>query len=267
MQGLVLAHLGSTAHARLSAGDADGYVGQGRLHAIRPGIVVGFIRNSAFPGGAEPAFARQIPQGAGRRSVHDAHDLMTRGAEQTRGLATARVVVQMVGRVPAIRGDVAPTAEGHLVVDDDDFLMVTGAQYAGLVEAELNRALPEPPLRPVRIEALGGGDQQRRLPDQQPHIQIRLLAHQHPQLMADFSPMVGQWGFRVQPRSGIKLPAQNNDRLLRLAQRRGERVEIGVVFHQGRKAVRRRHAPAIAPRFEQAAVIGVARLVHSAIAV
>ncbi|MNE32287.1 hypothetical protein D3C80_1258920 [compost metagenome] len=217
MQGLVLTHLGPSTHARLRAGDPHRHVGQGRLDAIGPRVVIGFIRRGALPGGPEPALARQIAQGASRRPVHDAHHLVSRGAEQTRGLAAARIVVQMLCRVPTIRCDVAAAAEGHLVVDDDHLLMVTGAQYARLVEAELDRALPKPPLRPMRIEALGGGDQQRRLPDQQPHIQIRLFAHQHSQLMADLATMVGQWRLGVQPCPRIELPAQNDDRLLRLA--------------------------------------------------
>ncbi|MNE18952.1 hypothetical protein D3C80_1120150 [compost metagenome] len=172
----------------------------------------------------------------------------------------------MFGRVPAIRSDVPAPAEGHLVVDDDHLLMVTGAQDAGLIEAELHRPLPEPALRLVGIEALRGGDQQRRLPDQQPHVQIRLLAHQHPQLVADLAAPVGQRGFRVQPRPRIELPAQDDDGGGRLVQGRSQGVEVGVVLHQRRETVRRRHAPAVAPGVEQAAFVGVALIVHTALA-
>jgi 5-deoxy-D-glucuronate isomerase len=56
--------------------------------------------------------------------------------------------------VPAIRRDVAPAAEGHSVIDDDDLLMMAGPERTWLIKPELDHTLAEPALRPMRIKAL-----------------------------------------------------------------------------------------------------------------
>ncbi|MDQ1153814.1 hypothetical protein [Brevundimonas sp. SORGH_AS_0993] len=161
----------------------------------------------------------------------------------------------MLDRVPAVGRDVPAAAKGDPVVDDDDFLMMAGADGTGRIQPELHHPLAEPPLRLVRIEALRGRDQQGRFPDQQPHVQIRLAFDQHPQLPSDLGLPVARPRLGVQMGARIELPAQDDDRPFRLLDRRGQGVEIGLVLHQYGESIRHGGAPQARARSQQAAFV------------
>ncbi len=244
VQPLVLAHFVAAAEARFGAGDGDGHVGEIGRQPLGPGVGVDGIRHRPFPRRLEPAFARQIAQRQGGRPVHHAHGLVPGRRDDPGRLAATRVVVAMRRRIPAIHRDVAAAAEGHPVVDDHRLLVMTRADRPGRIEAKLDHPLAEPALRPMGIEALGRRDQQRRLPDQQAHVQLGAGLDHHPQQVADLGLLVAGAGFRIQSGSRIKLPAQHDDRSPRLAERGNQGVEVGLVLHQHRQPVRRLHAPA-----------------------
>ncbi len=93
------------------------------------------------------------------------------------------------------------------------------AEGAGLIQAKLNHALAEPSLGPVGIETLRRGDQQRRFPDQQAHVEIGPRLDQQAQLVADLGLPVAGAALGIEPGARIELPAQQDDRALGLVQR------------------------------------------------
>ena len=256
MQGLVLAHLWSAPDLRLRAGYGDRNIMQRRLDAIGPGVAVARRRDfQHLARRPPPAFARQVAQVLRRRSVQHAHHLVPGRWNHAGRLAPARIAREMLFGVPAIGRDVAAAAEGDLIVDHHHLLMMAGAQNARPVQPELHDPAAEPSLGLVRIEALRRRDQQGRAPDQQAHVQIRLMPHQSLQLMTDLRPAVSQRPLRVKPGAGIELPAQNQDRPLRLVQGRGQGVEIGLVLHQRRETMGRRRPPHARTRLDQTGFI------------
>ena len=154
MQGLVFAHLATSAPFGLAAGDTDRHPGHRDGNVVGPGIAVDLLGNGPLPGRPEPAFPGQITERSRRCPVHHRHSLVARRAGQPRRHAATRVVIKMLWRVPTVHGHVAPTAEGDLVVDHHDLLVMTGADRPGRIEPELNHPLVEPALRLVGIEAL-----------------------------------------------------------------------------------------------------------------
>ena len=255
MQRLVLAHLHATGPLRLGARDAHRRVVNGDRNIVGPRVAVHLVRQRPLPRGLEPSLASEIAQRARRRPADDRHGLVPRLADDAGRQASARVVIKMLGRVPAVGGDVAAAAEGQLIVDDHHLLVMTGADGPGRIQPELDHALAEPALRLVRIEALRRRDQQRRLPDQQPDVQVRPAPHQHSQLVPDLGLLVPWPGVGVQMGARIELPAQDHHRPLRLGQGGRQGREIGVVLHQHGEAVRLSGAPQARPRFEQTAFV------------
>ncbi|WP_421732027.1 hypothetical protein [Brevundimonas sp.] len=263
MQGLAFAHLMPAGPFGFGPGDADGDVRHLDRHAVGPGIAIDLIGNGAFPGRLEPAFARQIAQRPRRRAVHHAHHLVTRLADDAAGQCTTRIAIQMLVGIPAVGRDVAPTAEGQLVVDHHHLLMMAGADGAGRIQPELHHPLAKPALGAMGIETLRRRDQQRRLPDQQPHIQIGLLLDQHSQLATDLGALVARPRLGIQMGARIELPAQKDDGPFRLLKGRGQGVEIGLVLHQHGKPMGDGRGPQTRPRLQQTAVVTVAALPHA----
>ena len=248
MKAFVLPHLGPAAGRRLGAGDRHRRVPEVGLDVFRPWIAFNRVREGPFTGRPEPALPRQIAQRPGGRPVHHGHDLVARGRDEAGRLTAARVAVQMLLGVPAIGRYVAAAAEGHRVVDDDDLLVVASAKRRWRIQPELHQSLAEPDLGLVWIESLGRRNQQRRLPDQQADVEFGVRLHQHPQLVSDLGLVVVVSGFRIEARSRVELPAQNDDGPLRLGQGRPQGLEIGRVLHQHGEPVRGFDTPAIAAR-------------------
>ena len=102
--------------------------------------------------------------------------------------------------VPAIGRDVRAATERDMIVDDEHFLMVTGAHgYAGVEQEPHGRTL-ETRLGAVRKEALGGGYRQGGFPAQNADIQARTLPRQRLEKRTD--PIA-----RGAPAAGLRIEA------------------------------------------------------------
>ena len=132
----------------------DDHHAQIGVQIIGPGIAVALVGQGPLAGRPEPALARKIPQGPRGGAVHDRHHLMPGRRDQSRRLAAAGIIVQMLLRIPSVRRDVAAAAEGDLVVDDDDLLVMACAERGRRVEPELDHPFAKPALGLVRIETL-----------------------------------------------------------------------------------------------------------------
>ncbi len=180
-QGLALADFRLAAPARVGAGNADHDVGEGRLQTVRPGRGrVGRRRMQGLASRPSPALPEKLAQRPGRPAVDQRHHLAP-GVEIPPGArpAAPEILVQVLGRVPAVEGQVGAAAEGDGVVDDHHFLVVAGAEGMGPVQHEVDAGAGEHRDVPLRIALLREGDRQGGPPAQHPHVDA--LGRQLPQ--------------------------------------------------------------------------------------
>jgi hypothetical protein len=91
------------------------------------------------------------------------------------GLLAAGIIVQVLGRVPAVGTDVAAAAEGQGVIDDDHFLMMAGADRQLAIEDEADFRAAEFLAVGEGEEVLGGGHRHGRFPAEDAHFDVAAL--------------------------------------------------------------------------------------------
>ncbi len=129
MQGLDLRHLRAAPPGRLGARHRNVDAFQVRRQPGRPGIRPGRVwrRRDGVTGGPHPSGPHEVAHHPRGRTVHHHHHLMARRMVISTRHQAARFAVKMGRRVPAVGAEVQAAADGHLVVDDKDLLMVARA--------------------------------------------------------------------------------------------------------------------------------------------
>ena len=96
------------------------------------------------------------------------------------------IVDFVLGRVPAMSGEIEPAGERDAIVNHDDLLMLRGAQRNLVVETEVH-ALRRLPLQRERRKWLAlRRIQQRVVPQQQIYVERRALFHQSAEEFGQF---------------------------------------------------------------------------------
>src|SRR5687768_7857188 len=90
----------------------------------------------------------------------------------------------------------------------------------------------------------------RVVPDENMHLQATLAPHQVIEELAQFGRLAGALA-PGQRRAAVEIPARDQDGMLRLARRLGERSEIGVAIHYEGSPIRVLDTPAITSRLKQ----------------
>ncbi len=247
VQRLCLAHLRNVLPRAHGPRQADIDLGKGRRDLAGPARPPNRRRSrQRLAGRPQPAIPEQLARGRRRVTVDQRHRLMAT-VEATvvmAGFYPARIVVQMLGRVPPVRSDVAAADEGQGVVDDDRLLVMAGAERQFAVEYELDVRAREGLAVHQREEVLGGRDGHRRLPAKHSHVEIGVLGQlgqERPDAVA-FRALAVRSG--VENRARLEGPVQQVHAVLGAAHRVHGRVEIGRHIDQQGGAIGARLAPA-----------------------
>jgi hypothetical protein len=131
-------------------------------------------RVQGLAGGLAPALGEQLGQGHGHRTVDQGGHLVAGRVVVAGRQAPAGVVVEVSGGVPAVDADVAAADQGHRTVDHHHLLVMAGAGGQGVVQPVLDLGTGEESRSPLRAEQLRGGDRERHVPGQHPHVQRRV---------------------------------------------------------------------------------------------
>src|SRR5678816_3203132 len=91
-----------------------------------------------------PLAMRQLAERAGGVAFDDRLHVVKWPVGLAIDVAAQRLIEIMGGRVPAPDGDVEPAGKRHAVVDHDQLLVLRGAEWHGVVEAEIHarRCIP-----------------------------------------------------------------------------------------------------------------------------
>ena len=194
---------------------------------------------------APPALAEQVAEGLGGLPVDHGHHLVPRRVAVLVGHDPPLVDLQVGRRVPAVDRDVAPAGEGDAVVDHHHLLVMAGPEWDMVIQPELDRRVREPLAGLVREEFLAGGDRQGRLPNQQPHVELRPGSRERDQHVAHLVGIIrAVITVREQARAWIESPTEDQDRAAGLLHGLVDGREIGLGVDQERDALGAGRAPA-----------------------
>ena len=163
-------------------------------------------------------------------------------------VAAQRVVGFVLGGVPAPDGDVEPAGEGDGVVDDDQLLVLRGAERHRVVEAEAHAA------RRIPAEGIGGEQlalgcvEHGEVPEQQRDFEPRTLVDQRREKIRQPLGIAVLGAAARADQSGLAMdvPADDEGVALGFEQRRAHGAEIGRRVEDDGGAMRALHAPDIA---------------------
>ncbi len=168
------------------------------------------------------------------------------------GLGPPGIVVEVRGRIPALRTDVGAAAERDGVVDDDRFLVMAGAQRQLAIERQLDLGADEGLAVLDGEPVLGGRDRQGRFPAQDAHVQVRPVRGQALQERPDpIGVRTAATLLGVEQGLGFESPVQQVHRVARPEHRLHGRVEIGLGVDDQRGLVSALAPPAVRSRLEQ----------------
>ncbi len=144
-QRLDLVNLRHVAILRAGAGDPDFDVFEFGDKPVGPGCAL--LRHAAierFASCRYPAIAAQFGQGIGDIAFHQHRHIVPGGVEFAIRQLPANILVKMSARIPAVGSHVDPAADREIVIDDDDLLVVAGADRVRGIVLEIDPILERP---------------------------------------------------------------------------------------------------------------------------
>ena len=216
------------------SGDADLYRREVWIDVRRPGIAVSGRRLQGLACGRSPAVPGEFGKRRRRCSVDHHLHVVERPVAHAVGVDAIRVIDGMLRRVPPADRQVQTAAEGHGVVDDNEFLMMAGAQRQLVVEADgdLFRRGPVQGDRrkSLALQCVDDGI----VPQQKMNAQLRALRDQFGEEGAEQvgPPVVGLAGKADQSCSAVDVPADDNNRSPSPRQRLPQGAIIGCRIDQ-----------------------------------
>ena len=124
------------------------------------------------PGGGLPAGAGELAQRGGRVAVDHHLNVVHGRVGAADRIDAARLARQVSGRVPAPDRQIQPAREGDRVVDDDDLLVVGGAERMRIVEVEREAGVCVPGEAIGRQRLAFQREQHREVPGEREHAQL-----------------------------------------------------------------------------------------------
>src|SRR6056297_2916261 len=173
-------------------------------------------------------------------------------------MAPVRLLPTMRRGVPAAVRQVEATDESHGIVDDDDFLVMGGADRVRAVELEANPAMGLPAELETREQFPVGGVQHGEIPVEQADTQRPVAPDEG---IEEISQLLRQAVIRTlghELHAAVQVPAKHMDRMARLAGCCTHRSEIILAIDEKRDTRCLLDAPAVSSRHQQAP--GIARL-------
>jgi hypothetical protein len=157
--------------------------------------------------------------------------------------ARPKVLVTVVAGVPPVRPEIAAAAEGDRIIHNHDLLMMARPEGKLAIQLEDHSGPVEILAGALRVELLGRGDGKRRLPDEQPDIQLGALASDVPQEGGKVL-LVGAIRLGIEEGLRVEGPGEDMHGAPRLGDRRLHRGEVVLHVDENRGAVGGLGAPA-----------------------
>ena len=172
--------------------------------------------------------------------------------ERRIGLAVgdaARIVREMLGRVPAAHREVDAADEGHRIVDHHDLLVLAAGKRMRVVVAQVHAPRRRPAEAVERREFPVGAEHHRVVPVEDMHVQRVAPVHQPVEKLAEQRRRpVRLHRVEVQPRLTVEVPREDADRVARAQRRLVERLVVVRRIDERRDALGARHRPAVVAR-------------------
>jgi hypothetical protein len=170
------------------------------------------------------------------------------------GIDPARIGILMAARVPAAGGHVDAAAEGQIIVDHHDFLVMRSGGRVMAVQPHMDLRILQPLDQTQQGAPMGQRFDGAHIPAQNMHLQTGRALHQPAQKRADLD-RGAILHIAAQPDAGIEIPADQQDLLARLEHRGAGGLEVIIGVDNHRNLRRALDAPAIVVGAKQGAVL------------
>ena len=169
----------------------------------------------------------------------------------TRRPSAARVLVDVIARIPAVGRHVDAAAEGQLVVDHHDLLVVRGTRRMGAVELEMDAPARHPVENGQRRRAAPDGHQRADVPFEHMDLDLRPVLVEPAQEGAELVRTLERFLLRLEGHAGVEVPADQIDAVPGRKDRLFRGDEIVGRIHDQREAIDMLDPPAVSAWFEQ----------------
>ena len=234
-------------HAGLRQGYADLAIDDLRLGAGRPGMGQATMGRDGGAGGLLPAPARHIRKRCrcltGDKRLYVVHRRI--------GLAVRRYPQGIAGKmgpvVPPLHGQVHAAGKGETLVDDDQLLVMRGADRMLQVEGQVNAWMVFP-VHGLKEAQRAAREDRPFAPDQDPDLERVIVVDKAPEEGAERAGRA--IAALVEIDIGVEIPADDPDGAPGFLQHRLQLLEIGVHIYQEEHLVGAARFPDIVARLD-----------------
>ncbi len=171
----------------------------------------------------------------------------------------ARIVREVLGRVPAAQREVDAAHESDGIVDEDDFLVLAAGDRMRIVVTQTHPVVRRPAEAVERRNLAIGAEHDGIVPVQHVDAQAAAAPDEEVQELAEQrGRRAARLGIEMQPRLAVEVPGEDRNRARRAQRGVVERLEIGLRIDEQRDAVRARHRAAIVADAQHARALGAA---------
>ena len=118
---------------------------------------------------------------------------------------------QVLRRIPAVSGEVAATAEGDRIIDDQDLLVVGRAWRMHAIHLVAEPVLWQPSPGPFRPVAALDRERQGHVPDQDVNLKAGALGEEAPEEATECFGLLGPLEIRLERDARVEVPSQEQD--------------------------------------------------------
>ncbi len=207
-------------------------------------LALGDDGSECVPARFAPAPAREFAERGGGRALQCHRQIVPWAVGRSVRHDAARIVVEVIGRVPAVAGHVDTAAKSQAVVDHHDLVMVSRTGRRGGVEAGVDARMGHPAQHREQGRAAKQGAQRADVPAQQEDLQVGGTLDQPENEVAQGAWFAVQTGLAAgKLYAGVEIPANQHDPPMRLQHPEPRRGKVfGSVDYQ-RGPCGRRMAP------------------------
>ena len=232
-------------HLRQGARDCDRTIFEIGVKASRPAIRCDRDLLELLASGGAPVLFGIFGQGAGNVALDHHRGIVPRAGIIPVRLQTMFLLLVVRPRIPSIVGDVDAAAEGRVLVNDNDFLMVRASYGVMGIKLEMNPGMEIPSDQRLQSVEPQKGFERAGVPAQQIDFQIAVIAQQPVEIGSNPQRTFRCFDGVVHFHPLVEIPAEQHDPLLCLRQRLAHRAEIIFAVDQHCRPVGMLHAPAI----------------------